>query len=600
MITPMKYTARFINGAAFKPTDWGDEGKPIIRIAQLTGKDFDNYFDGQVNPRYIIENNDLLFSWSATLDSFIWDRGPAILNQHIFKVEPFEGTHKRFLYYSLKHYSQIWADLDAHGSTMRHIKKDSLGNKIWFPNFDTQVAIADFLDRETSHIDRLIEKKRRQIELLREKEKSEISEIANRGIDHTEFSAMNEVPWRGQIPLKWKESRLKAHFRQSKRQGFEDLEVLSVYREFGVIKKSSRSDNNNKTPDDLSKYQLVEPGDLVINKMKAWQGSLGISKYRGIVSPDYVVMAPTHEHVSEYMHHLLRAKPMPSVYEQISNGIRLAQWRLEPYKFLCLPLFLPPLQEQKGLALAIGRALRRSRAAQKSINKSIDLLLEKRAALITAAVTGQLNLGAAPVSQSPVNDSLPLLVAAEIIRANQSTQRFGRVKFQKLLYLAEAHLGFNEIQGQYDREAAGPLDRALLSRLENELESKALYRAEATESGAIVYEAIGTTTVRRDEIKSALEDRAEPFFSMLNKLRDMKTKSVEAIATLFAVWNDALIDGQSPNDDFIINGVLNDWHPKKKDKFRADELQTWLDWMRRNDFVPKGQGPRTLLGRLLV
>ena len=76
----MKYTARFINGAAFKPTDWGDDGKPIIRIAQLTGKDFDNYFNGAVNPRYHIEDNDLLFSWSATLDSFIWDRGSAILN----------------------------------------------------------------------------------------------------------------------------------------------------------------------------------------------------------------------------------------------------------------------------------------------------------------------------------------------------------------------------------------------------------------------------------------------------------------------------------------------------------------------------------------
>ena len=78
---------------------------------------------------------------------------------------------------------------------------------------------------------------------------------------------------------------MKDHFRQEKRQGYEDLTVLSVYREFGVIEKSSRDDNINKTPEDLTKYQLVNPNDLVINKMKAWQGSMGIAPMKGITRP---------------------------------------------------------------------------------------------------------------------------------------------------------------------------------------------------------------------------------------------------------------------------------------------------------------------------
>jgi len=180
---PVKYTARFINGAAFKPSDWGDHGKPIIRIAQLTGGDFDNFFKGNVNPRYEIHDGDLLFSWSATLDSFEWNRGPALLNQHIFKVEPRKGTFQRFLYYSLKHYSSIWADLDAHGSTMRHIKKESLSNKIWLPEFDTQVAVANFLDRETARIDELIEKKQRLATLLGEKLENDILRAVMIGVN---------------------------------------------------------------------------------------------------------------------------------------------------------------------------------------------------------------------------------------------------------------------------------------------------------------------------------------------------------------------------------------------------------------------------------
>jgi type I restriction enzyme S subunit len=133
MMIPAKRVARFINGNAFKPSDWGDGGLPIVRIAQLSGGEFDNYYDGQFDDRYRITDGDLLLAWSATIDSYLWRRGPAILNQHIFKVLPGKGVSKRFLFYSLKHYSTTWADIDAHGSTTKHIKRESLGNKLFLP-----------------------------------------------------------------------------------------------------------------------------------------------------------------------------------------------------------------------------------------------------------------------------------------------------------------------------------------------------------------------------------------------------------------------------------------------------------------------------------
>jgi type I restriction enzyme, S subunit len=273
------------------------------------------------------------------------------------------------------------------------INPSTLANiKIPLPDLATQRRIADFLDRETARIDLLIEKKQRLVALLPEKEKNEISRLVLRGIDPSVPFLDTGVFWREKVPAHWNESRLKAHFRIQKRQGFDDLEVLSVYREYGVIKKSSRADNINKTPEDLSKYQLVEPGDLVVNKMKAWQGSLGVSKFTGITSPDYVVMTPCGLHHAQYMHHLLRAVPMPTVYHLISNGIRTDQWRLEPDRFLSLPVFLPPIGEQKEIAKKVKDELGRLRNVADAINKSIDRLKEYRSALITAAVTGRIDV----------------------------------------------------------------------------------------------------------------------------------------------------------------------------------------------------------------
>jgi type I restriction enzyme S subunit len=297
---------------------------------------------------------------------------------------------------------------------------------------------------------------------------------------------------------------------------------------------------------------------------------------------------------------MLRSRPFIAEATRRSKGIHSSRLRLYPDAFLDTPLPIPPISEQEEILSLVSERTQKEDQLLELNSKAITLLEEKRAALITAAVKGELNIGDDSVMPALANDNIPLLVASEIIRANQRTSRFGRVKFQKLLYLAETHIGFTEINGSYDREAAGPLDRALLNRLEIGLEAQNLFRATNPDGRAIIYEALGASPAGRDELRQAIGSRSDALFTMIQKLSDMKTKSVEAIATLFAVWNDALIDAQSPDDDFIINGVLNDWHPEKRKKFRAEDLRNWLGWMRRNGFVPKGQGPRTSTGRLFV
>ncbi len=153
-----------------------------------------------------------------------------------------------------------------------------------------------------------------------------------------------------QTPPDWKTRPLWALFRRRKRTGFADEELLSVYRDHGVIPKSSRDDNHNKESEDLSGYQLVTEGALVTNKMKAWQGSIAISRFRGIVSPAYYVYEPLSDECDQFLHYLLRSDPYIALYGRISKGVRVNQWDLEHESLRNVPVILPDLLTQKLIA----------------------------------------------------------------------------------------------------------------------------------------------------------------------------------------------------------------------------------------------------------
>ncbi|WP_207291342.1 restriction endonuclease subunit S, partial [Pseudomonas sp. DP16D-T1] len=205
----LKFLADYQNGYPFKPEDWGEEGLPIIRISQLTGDTAPNYYSGELDFRVKVGDGDLLFSWSATIDSFIWTGGAAWLNQHIFKVSPTVEADQKFLFYLIKLVAPKLADFDAHGSTMRHIKKESLSERLHVPTLVEQTQIARFLDHETARIDALIEEQQRLIELLKEKRQAVISHAVTKGLDPTAPMKDSGVEWLGEVPAHWVVRRIK-------------------------------------------------------------------------------------------------------------------------------------------------------------------------------------------------------------------------------------------------------------------------------------------------------------------------------------------------------------------------------------------------------
>ena len=167
--------ATYINGYAFKPADWGDTGLPIIRIQDLTGNSYQlNRYDGGYPERIEVNDGDVLISWSASLGVYVWQRGKALLNQHIFKVV-FDKlpVNKDYFVFAVEH-KLAEMESKTHGATMKHIvKKDFDGTTIPYPPIEKQAEIADHLRRITSLIDRQTE----QLLLLDQLVKSRFIEL---------------------------------------------------------------------------------------------------------------------------------------------------------------------------------------------------------------------------------------------------------------------------------------------------------------------------------------------------------------------------------------------------------------------------------------
>lgn len=234
-----------------------------------------------------------------------------------------------------------------------------------------QSKLADFLDGEIAQIDALIEEQDRLVDLVAER-KPAVLEAAISGLD------------RGPV----KRTKLKYLFAPSAEANHTGEEVLSVYRDHGVIPKSSRKDNFNRTPEDVSRYLLVRPGDLVVNRMKAWQGSLGVSSYRGIVSGDYEVLCPSADSalLPKYVHFLLRSPRMISEYAVRSTGIRPSQWRLYWDQLGDMEIPVPTLEGQRALVRYVEFQFELIDGLIREAQHFIDLSRERQLALITAAV----------------------------------------------------------------------------------------------------------------------------------------------------------------------------------------------------------------------
>lgn len=196
------------------------------------------------------------------------------------------------------------------------------------------------------------------------------------------------IEWVGKIPKEWKVTRMKTILQNVSEKNHPDATVLSLYRDLGVVPKNSRDDNHNVTSEDTSNYKFVRCGDLVINKMKAWQGSLAVSEFEGIVSPAYYVCKfISNSTDKKYLHYLLRCRPYAQEFERLSTGMRVGQWDLGIDDFLRIPVICPSISEQTAIAAYLDIQCAKIDEIIAEAKASIEDYKQWKASIIYEAVT---------------------------------------------------------------------------------------------------------------------------------------------------------------------------------------------------------------------
>ncbi len=194
--------------------------------------------------------------------------------------------------------------------------------------------------------------------------------------------------WLGRVPESWRVRNLRTLIIKRNERNRADLPLLSVAREKGVFVRSLEDDdeNHNVIPEDLSNYKVARAGSLVINKMKAWQGSMGIAPCDGIVSPAYFVFDFAIENRA-FGQRLLRSKPYVAHFAAASDGVRVGQWDLSIAGMREIPVLMPHPEEQAAIVRFLEHANRKIDGFIRAKRKLIGLLNEQKQAIIHRAVT---------------------------------------------------------------------------------------------------------------------------------------------------------------------------------------------------------------------
>lgn len=314
----------------------------------------------------------------------------ACSNQACCCIKPDNNNDLKFMYYWL---SMCKIDFlsQSIGGGQPNISQSKIKNQFYYrPQLSEQKVIANFLDSKCSEIDAIAADIQKEIEILEQYKRSVITEAVTKGLNPDAEMKDSGIGYIGIIPNHWVVEKIKYHLKYRGNRNPGGVQVLSVYREYGVIPKDSRDDNHNVTSEDTSNYRYVRVGDFVINKMKAWQGSMAISDYEGIVSPAYYVYEFSDENFDrKYFHYLLRNKMYATEFLRVSGGIRVGQWDLSAYDFENTMAPMPPIDEQEKIAAFLDTKSTEIDSLIGEKKRQLEVLDSYKKSLIYEYVTGK-------------------------------------------------------------------------------------------------------------------------------------------------------------------------------------------------------------------
>ncbi len=271
---------------------------------------------------------------------------------------------------------------------------DSFGSiKIPLPPISEQHSIVSYLDDKCTKIDKMIEGKQKQIELLAEMKQSIIADAVTRGLHPNVKMKATNIPWLPEIPEHWTVKPIRAILRENNEKtetGAEELLSLSQYT--GVSRKRDAGKTGMFEAESTIGYKKVHPGQFVMNIMLAWNGSYAVSGHEGIISPAYCVFDFISNDNKMYYNYLWRLEVYQGAFKTESRGIIDSRLRLYPNKFLPFPTICPPLEEQNSIVNYINEKVAKIDTLASKLQQEIESIKEYKQRLISDVVTGQIKI----------------------------------------------------------------------------------------------------------------------------------------------------------------------------------------------------------------
>lgn len=358
--------------------------------------------------KFTLKSNDTIITKDSedpkdiAIPAFVPEDIPGVIcGYHLAIVRPYESIYGAYIKRVFESgYSRATLGVRSNGLTRYGLGLQAIQN-IFFPLPDVKEAlkIANFLDHETGKIDALIEKQQQLIKLLQEKRQAVISHAVTKGLNPAAPMKDSGVEWLGQIPAHWEVKRVCQLFSESSRRASTDDElqfpIFSVSIHHGISDKEldeEELDRKVTRSEDRSLYKVVRNNDLAYNMMRAWQGGFGATKLSGLVSPAYVVCNPRTPIDSYFFELVLRTPNAVTELKRYSRGITDFRLRLywDEFKNILVPV--PSGGEVEQILSSIQHTNFLYGKLISVANRQIELLQERRTALISAAVTGKIDV----------------------------------------------------------------------------------------------------------------------------------------------------------------------------------------------------------------
>lgn len=263
----------------------------------------------------------------------------------------------------------------------------------FLPSPDEQAIIVNYIEDKTSKIDAYVVDKEKEIQFLQELKQKTIAEAVTKGLNPDAKMKDSGISWIGMIPEHWEVCRMKRIFSESKEKTTDESgTLLSLSQYTGITLKDNAKKVGMFEAESTIGYNIVHPGQFVMNIMLAWNGSYAVSDYEGIISPSYCVFNFNEDCERKYFHYLLRLPSYAGAFKTMSKGIIESRLRLYPLYFFTFKTIIPSLDEQQAIVAYIEEKCQKIDTLITELQAEIDYLKEYKQRLIADVVTGQVNV----------------------------------------------------------------------------------------------------------------------------------------------------------------------------------------------------------------